>query len=704
MMFKKYLALFVCLLGVVFAQDTLPFTVAIFDQHPSLNGNFQPPDGSVTTGLVVSNLNPITKVPELVTLEDTTKNYDGRMLKPSLFKYFFSPDATNIFLNVTLPLTKESSSGFYEYFNDFFFPIDGKGWDAYANMTKYYQGHNFHFCLKMNTYFKYKLTNPPMQFNFRGDDDVWVFINNKLALDLGGLHSYEDGSIIFDSTTSNNLGLVDNKIYSFDFYYCERKTEGSHMRFQINFPLDCTTKDYCGVCNGGGDCCNAKVNCNTPPSGSKCYTPTCPAWDAPNIDPKNLGKSCVYTPITYNNLDNQCWDFSCDANTGAAVPTAKPCVSKPCTTSKCTNSTGCAYTSTCTAKDACSLATCDADGRTCKQSAKNCDFADKCYNYGCDAVKGCNKTLNYNPVVTGAGGAINNCQIRKCDPETGATTVETIANCDKCTGTPNKCQIIGQCNAATGQYTFIDKPQINDGNACTQDKCDLATGAITHTPLSCAGCTFCDPELGEYKCSNPPTLCNDQNPCTTDTCATNGNCTNTFCAAPTNKCLIPVCTETGCSTGPIVCPESENPCEEAICSETTGCGFKARDCLSGIANCTDGFCDARLGCVSIARQCVADKPNCQYGVCNNETNECEYHDYDPYPFACQTAAVVSVGVVAGVVVAGAVALAAAVFGGKKGYDYWKEHKGMKMNMSNANPLYETKPGTGENPLYHPSEQ
>jgi fibro-slime domain-containing protein len=45
------------------------------------------------------------------------------------------------------------------------------------------------------------------QFTFIGDDDVWIFINGRLATDLGGLHTEVGGVIDLDINT--NLSFTD---------------------------------------------------------------------------------------------------------------------------------------------------------------------------------------------------------------------------------------------------------------------------------------------------------------------------------------------------------------------------------------------------------------------------------------------------------------------------------------------------------------
>jgi fibro-slime domain-containing protein len=84
--------------------------------------------------------------------------------------------------------------------------------------------HNYGFCLESHATFVYK---KGQVFEFRGDDDVWVFVNKKLALDLGGIHPALDGKIDLDT-----LGLTDGQTYPWDFFFCERNKCGSSLRIK----------------------------------------------------------------------------------------------------------------------------------------------------------------------------------------------------------------------------------------------------------------------------------------------------------------------------------------------------------------------------------------------------------------------------------------------------------------------------------------
>ena len=69
-------------------------------------------------------------------------------------------------------------------------------------------------------------------FTFVGDDDVWVFINNQLVIDLGGRHSQLTGSVSLDS-----LGLTVGSSYPLDVFNAERHTTQSNFRIDTTLAL-----------------------------------------------------------------------------------------------------------------------------------------------------------------------------------------------------------------------------------------------------------------------------------------------------------------------------------------------------------------------------------------------------------------------------------------------------------------------------------
>lgn len=142
----------------------------------------------------------------------------------------------------------------YSYDNQIQFPNDGKfqGNYIYNNGTGTGRGnaalatedskpHNFHYTYELHISFTYKTGQV---FTFIGDDDVWVFINKKLVIDLGGIHGALTGSVTLNAATrdkaNNLLNLVDGQVYQFDFFYCERHTTQSHMKITTSIPLNDT--------------------------------------------------------------------------------------------------------------------------------------------------------------------------------------------------------------------------------------------------------------------------------------------------------------------------------------------------------------------------------------------------------------------------------------------------------------------------------
>lgn len=90
---------------------------------------------------------------------------------------------------------------------------------------------NFHFTFELHMEFEYEADGDQF-FKFIGDDDVWVFINDALVIDLGGVHSAHDQYIDMD-----RLELTDGETYVIDFFFAERHRTQSNFRIETNLPV-----------------------------------------------------------------------------------------------------------------------------------------------------------------------------------------------------------------------------------------------------------------------------------------------------------------------------------------------------------------------------------------------------------------------------------------------------------------------------------
>jgi len=401
-------------------------------------------------------------------------------------------------------------------------------------------------------------------------------------------------------TGGKPLACNDGKLCTDDS--CDKAT-GSCKTAANSLPCDdgkaCTVGDKCadGSCTAGGPkACDDANPCTTDQcdagSGACQFTAnsaTCNDGDACTLGDVCQAKACKPGTQKVCNDGNPCTDDACAPTTGDCKASA--------------NTAACSDGNACTLGDACKLGACQAG------TPKACDDGDACTQNACSTGTG---ACQFQPII-GCGGNCTssaNCQDGNlctddlCSAGKCAFTNNTAAcdDGDKCTS-GDKCSA-GKCASGTPQ-------SCNDSNPCTADTCTAATGACAYPP-SAGGCSDGDActlndQCAAGKCS-PGTakVCDDANPCTTDSCTTSSG-----------ACLY--------SNNGKTCDDG-NPCTVSDFCGLGKCSGSKKDCNDNNV-CTQDSCDVKSGCVNSAVAAVCSdgdpcsvKDACVAGKCKGTPN------------------------------------------------------------------------------------
>jgi len=207
-----------------------PVTIRDFNaSHPDFEGPIGRDPGIVAPELSADK-KPIYAAPE----GSSTRTTSGR---ENFEQWYRDVEGTNLKSEIELPFVFNQETNTYSFNDSAFFPIDDM---LFGNEGR---PHNYHFTMEYEGQFRYIGGEI---FEFSGDDDLWLYINDKLAIDLGfGIVS---GTVNLDAQ-AEQLGIEIGGVYPIKMFFAERHTVLSNFNAETSIELTALSdlEPQCGV-------------------------------------------------------------------------------------------------------------------------------------------------------------------------------------------------------------------------------------------------------------------------------------------------------------------------------------------------------------------------------------------------------------------------------------------------------------------------